>query len=275
MGMGVDSSGWHDPVFQVVSHVPWTPYSWAAVLAASTVVFNIGYVLGFENHWRGRLIILGASLCAAWWIGLAACMARMVYQMPTRITIMWPVVTFFIACIYLSRVVVYSDLFTGERWNTNPYQAWATTFLMSASLSQVIIGIAPVSILTEIERPAALSVGSANLFGAVVVMFGLHLKDKEQGLMYELAGAFSLVLTLGWYCTEVLRQSPLSGTTLGFAMPEAFVLATLHRGIQIITLKGARWYGRERLERKMIHALNPTATVTPLVPEVEPEANGA
>lgn len=259
MGMAIDSSGWSDPVFDVVRRVPATPYSWAGVLAVSTFVFNMGYIQKAEMRWRGRLIMLGALMCAIWWIALALCMSRMVYELPARITILWPLVTFFIACFYLTRVIVYSDMFTGDRWNTNPFQLWCTVFLLSASLSQVIIGIAPVSILSEIERPAALTVGAANLFGATVVMFGLHLKDKEAGLMYELAGSFSLAATLGWYCFAVLHRAPLSGTTLGFSQPEAFVFATFHRGVQILSLKWARYSGREMLERRMIHALNPTS----------------
>jgi hypothetical protein len=207
-------------------------------------------------------------MCATWWLAMSLCMSRMVYEQPSRITDLWPLVTFFIACMYLSRVIVYANVFSGDRWNTNPYQLWATVFLMIASLSQVIIGIAPVSVLSEIERPAALTVGAGNLFGAVVVMFGLHLKDKEQGLMYELAGAFSLVATLGWYCASVLSRSPLAGTTLGFSMPEAFVFATLHRSIQIFTLMWARRSSRGGLERRMVHALNPTAPPEMLDAEV-------
>ena len=194
-------------------------------------------------------------------------MTRSVYENPSRITILWPIITFLIGMLYLTRVVVYSDSFTGDRWNTNPYQLWATTFLMLASLSQVIIGIAPVSVLSEIERPAALTVGGANLFGALVIMFGLHMRDKEQGLNYELAGSVSMVLTLGWYCANVLHHQPLAGTTLGFSMPEAFVFATLHRGIQILTLKWARWSDRGGLEHRMVHALNPTARRPTLVSE--------
>jgi uncharacterized membrane protein len=274
IGMSSDSSGWDDPVFNVVRHVPWTPYSWAGALALFTVIFHMGYVLKPERDWRGRVIIIGALLCAGWWMAMALCTARMVYEMPTRITDLWPLICFFASCMYLTRVVVYANSFTGDRWNTNPYQTWSTTFLMLASLSQVIIGITPVSVLSEIERPAALTVGAGNLFGAAVTMLGLHLKDKEIGLMYELAGAFSLVLTLGWYCAYVLHNSPLAGVTLGFSMPEAFVFATLHRATQIATLKWARSSQREALERRMIHALNPTAKpahAESLKPEVEPE----
>lgn len=272
LGIMVDNSGWNDPVFNVVRKVPWAPYSWALTLLVFALLFNFGYTRHRENHWRGRIIVWSALLCATWWIGLSLCMTRMVYELPSRITILWPMVTFLIGCIYLSRVVVYSDAFSGDRWNTNPYQAWGVTYLMLASLSQVIIGISPVSVLSEIERPAALAVGGANLFGAVIVSFGLHLKDKEQGLMYELAGSFSLVFTLGWYCATVLHRQPLSGTTLGFAMPEAFVFATLHRTIQILSLIWARWHSRGGLERRMIHALNPTTPrhqAERIVPEVQ------
>lgn len=279
MGMVINTSGWHDPVFHVVSKIPWTPYSWAVALVVFTFIFNIGYTRHSESRWRGKIIILGAMLCAIWWLALCFCMSRVVYEMPSRVTVLWPLVCFFIAAMYLTRVVAYSDMFTGDRWNTNPHQCWGTVFLASASLSQVIIGIAPVSILTEIERPAALMVGSTNLFGALVILFGLHLKDKEAGLMYELAGSVSVALTLGVYCSMVLRQAPLAGVTLGFAMPEAFVFATFHRAIQVMRLKWARFSGSERLEHRMIHALNPTARRPTLVPEgdgpIPAEENGA
>lgn len=274
--MMTNISGWHDPVFRVVAKVPGTPYSWAIVLVVFTFVFNMGYVRRPESQWRGRLIIAGALLCSVWWIGMSLCMTRAVYELPELITVLWPVVSFGIGCMYLTRVVVYANMFTGDRWNTNPFQTWGTTFLMLASLSQVVIGIAPVSVLSEIERPAALTVGGANLFGAVVVLFGLHLRDKENGLNYELAGSITLVLTLGWYCGNVLHRQPLAGTTLGFSMPEAFVFATLHRGVQVMSLKWARWSGRGRLERRMIHALNPTAhpsSAQPIPREV-PSDNG-
>lgn len=263
MSIAVDTAGWDDPVYDVARKMPYTPYSWAVMLTLFTLVFNIGYITKPGKRWRGPTIIVGAVLCATWWFGMSVTMARMVYQMPTRITDLWPVVAFFIGCMYLTRVIVYANAFTGDRWSTNPYQTWGTTFLMMASLSQVIIGIAPVSILSEIERPAALTIGAGNLFGACVTMFGLHMKDKEVGLMYELAGSFSLVATLGWYCAEVLHGNPLAGTTLGFSMPEAFVFATLHRAIQIFTLQWSRQFGKDRLERRMINALNPIAAVPP------------
>lgn len=270
MGMMVNAAGWNDPVFHIVSKIPWTPYSWAAALVVFTFIFNMGYTRKTESHWRGKLIILGALLVACWWLGMCFCMSRAVYEMPTRITIIWPLVTFGVAAMYLTRVIAYSDMFTGDRWNTNPFQTWGTTFLMMASLSQVIIGVAPVSILTEIERGAALTLGGANLFGSIIVMFGLHLKDKEQGILYELAGSATLVLTLGFYCGLVLHQAPLAGVTLGFSMPEAFVFATLHRTIQTLSLQWARWSGRPHLERRMIDALNPTARR----PTLEPEEQG-
>ena len=67
--------------------------------------------------------------------------------------------------------------------------------------------------------------------------------------------------------SRVMIHQPLAGTTLGFSMPEAFVFATLHRGIQILTLKWARWSDRGGLEHRMVHALNPTARRPTLVSE--------
>jgi hypothetical protein len=130
-------------------------------------------------------------------------------------------------------------------------------FLLTASLSQIVIGVAPTSVFTEVERPVALQLGIVNFIGAAVVMLGLHMKDEEVGLSLEFAGAFSLGATLGWYCVTVLSHQPLAGTTLGFSMPEAFVFATFHRAMQILTLKASRWLNKPGLETRMLTRLNP------------------
>jgi hypothetical protein len=134
---------------------------------------------------------------------------------------------------------------------------WTTLFLLTASLSQVVIGIAPTSVFTEVERPVAFQLGLVNFVGATIVLLGLHMKDEEVGLSLEFAGAFSLAATLGWYCVTVLTHQPLAGTTLGFSMPEAFLFATFHRGIQIFVLKASRWLNKPRLEDHMLSRLNP------------------
>jgi hypothetical protein len=256
MAMSADSSGWDDPVFNVMRRLPATPYSWSGILAVAITVYAVGDISSPQRRWRGRVVVVGATMCFLWWAALALTMTRMVYELPNRITDMWPLVAFFIGLLYAARVVVYAGVFTGSRWSTNPYQLWDTLFVLVVSLSQMIIGVAPGTIFTEVERPVMFQLASVNFLGAAIVMFGLHLRNKETGLNLELAGAFSLVATLAWYCMSVLHTQTLAGTTLGFGLAEAFVFGTLHRGLQILVMKWAKRTGRPKLEKRIERALN-------------------
>lgn len=270
VAMTVDPSGWDDPVFNIVRRLPFTPYSWSALLLIASAVYTVGEVMSERSRRRGATIITGAVLCSAWWMAMTLAMSRMVYVMPDRITELWPLVCLLIACLYASRMIVYANAFSGDRWATNPYQLWFTLYVMVASLGAVIIGVAPSSVFTEIERPIALQLALVNFMGASVVMFGLHLKNKEVGLNLELSGAVSLVAPLGWYCATVLQHQLLAGTTLGFAAIEAGTLATLHRCIQILTKKWAEWRGKPRLARRMSQALNAERIVVVEPTEMKP-----
>jgi hypothetical protein len=250
-----DTAGWSDPVFSVVHMVPGGLRLWGILLFVSISVYVFGEVMSPEYPRRGQLIITGATLTMFWHVGLTLCMARMVYTSPNRITILWPLVVIVIAATYATRVIVYSNIFHGERWSTNPYQLWATTFLVIVSLAQVVIGVAPSSVFTEVERPVAFQVALVNFLGAAVVLFGLHLRNQDKGIALELAGTASLVVTLGWYIILVLRKEYLASTTLGFGLAEAYVCATLHRSIQILTLRWARRRGKPQLEERMTTAL--------------------
>jgi hypothetical protein len=128
---------------------------------------------------------------------------------------------------------------------------------MIVSLSQMIIGVAPTSVFTEVERPVALQLASVNFLGAAVVLFGLHLKNTAVGENLELAGAVSLVATLLWYTASVLHSQQLAGTTLGIGLVEMFLFGTIHRSVQIVVLKIARWRGRHDLEARIVTALHP------------------
>jgi hypothetical protein len=261
LALGFDKVGWNDPVFSVVHMVPFGLPLWGAILAVFITIYVVGEIAAEDYPHRGQIIIFGAALTMLWHVALTLCMARVVYTQPHRVTILWPVVILIIATLYATRVIVYSNIFHGKRWNTNPYQLWATTFLVIVSLSQVVIGVAPTSVFTEVERPVAFQVALVNFIGAAVVLFGLHLRNEARGVMLELAGTFSLVATLGWYIALVLRKESLAGTTLGFGLAEAYLLATLHRAMQVLTLMYARQSNRPELEHKMTQALRPTTTV--------------
>lgn len=258
-GVSIDTAGWDDPVFTVVHKVPFTPYSWAGLLFAFTVVYAVGELLNPACRHRGRVVIIGASLCMIWHLTLALAMARMVYIMPMRITDLWPLVVLLVAALYASRIVVYANAFSGHRWATNPYQLWSTLLLMVVSLSQAIVQVAPTNVLSQIEHPVALQVIVANFLGAAVVMFGLHMRDKEYGINLELAGAISLLTTMVTYLILVISKQNISSLTFNFGLTLAFVLGTLHRCSQIMVLKWARWQGKQHLERRMAEALTPVS----------------
>lgn len=257
MAMALDPAGWDDPVFNVMRQLPFSPYSWAAILTVSITIYTVGEMITDQYRRRGTIVIIGATATSAWALGLCLSMSRMVYVMPSRITALWPLVMFFVAVLYAARAITYANTFTAARWNTNPYQLWSTLFLMTSSLSQIIIGVAPSSVFTEVERPVAVQLALINFMGGAVVMFGLHLRNKDLGMNLELSGACSLVVTIAWYGAQTIHHSVLAGTTLGFALCEAFLFATFHRAIQIGMLKFARWRGKPRMENKMRKALVP------------------
>lgn len=269
MAIAADPAGWEDPVFTVVRRLPYTPYSWAGLLAIGTFVYGFGERSPIRWRSRGRIIIVGALLCSMWWLSLSLMMARMVYEEPTRITILWPFCTFFCAVLYATRIIVYADAFSGDRWRTNPYQLWGMLFVVIVSLAQIIIGVAPGTIFTEVEHPVQLQLALVNFLGSIVVLVGLHLKNTEKGINLELAGTLSLVATVAWYCASVTQKQVLAGTTLGFGLAEAFLFATFHRGIQIITLKYARVFSKPGLENSMKQALNPDRIVVVKTDEIE------
>jgi hypothetical protein len=244
----------------VVHKIPFTPYSWALGLFIAVSIYTAGEVMGHQHPHRGHILIAGAALCMFWHLSMAIAMSRMVYEEPNRITDLWPLIMFIMAVLYATRVIIYSNVFYGQRWNTNPYQLWATLFLMIVSLSQMIIGVAPTSVFTEVEHPVAFQVATVNFLGAAIVMTGLHLRNTDRGLLLELAGTVSLVATLGWYISLVLHKENLAGTTLGIGLVEAYLFATLHRSIQIGTLKWAQYSGKLGLEQKMTEALHPRPT---------------
>jgi hypothetical protein len=269
--MATDTKGWDDPVFSIVRRIPYTPYSWAVLLAVSATVLGIGE-LGMRNsRFRGATCMIGAGLCSAWFLALALCMARMVYVMPDRITDLWPLVMFFLSCLYATRIIAYANAFTGARWISNPYQLTAITGVTIVSMSQVVIGVAPGTIFTEIERPAQLQVAICNLIGSSIVLFGLHLRNAALGLQLELAGSVTLVLTLGWYCYSVTHQQELAGTTLGFGMVEAALVGSVLRGMQILALQYAGYANKPELAAKLKQSLAPDPLI---LDELKPEHGG-
>lgn len=255
MTMSLNQAGWNDPVFRIVRKVPATPYSWALLLVVSVLVYATGELVNQFRRQRGFLIIIGSLLCASWCMAMTLAMSRMVYEMPGRITSLWPMVMFFVAILYGSRAVIYANSFTGFRWTTNPYQLWGVLMIMMVSLTQIVIGVAPSSVLSQYGHQVVLQVALVDFMAASVTMFGLHLRNKEAGLNLELSGGIGLLGVLSWFCVAELNQVPLAGVTIGFAMTQAFVFATFHHSAQIIALKWARWRQKPKMARSLERAL--------------------
>jgi len=256
-----NNSGWSDPVFRIVRDVPEAQYTWAAALMVAVTIYAIGSFLREGRRHRGVIIIFGASACSAWCMALCLAMTRMVYEEPTRITGLWPVVMMFFSFLYAIRAVTYANVFTGQRWRANPHQMWGLTAVILVSVTQIVIGIAPTSVIVELEKPVALQIALINFIAAIVVMFGLHLKNSEIGLSLELYGSISLVGVLAWYVVTVHIREPLSSATIGFMLTEAFLAGTFHRMVQIMALKTARWRDKPALAASIKHDLAPISNV--------------
>jgi hypothetical protein len=135
---------------------------------------------------------------------------------------------------------------------------YALTFLMLLSVTEVVIGVSPASVQAQFDRGTAVSLAVANFVGAACAMVGLHLRDLEMGLWIELWGYASLTATMLLYVlSELNPQGKISVpiATLGFALSEAFVFASLHRAVQIGVYKYAQFHGH-RLSAKLAGALS-------------------
>lgn len=131
-----------------------------------------------------------------------------------------------------------------HRWATNPFQLYSLFLLMQVSANQIVIGVPFGGPQEALDRQAQIALAAVNLFGAVVSAYGLHLRNLERALWVELCGYVSLVGSLGMFVYLVFVMQPLPNTSFGLALSEAFVLASLHRSIQIIRYKLARRHDR-------------------------------
>jgi hypothetical protein len=255
-----------DPIFTVCRYVTYSRPVWAVTLLVATLVYTIGSFTAYNRAHRGVTIITGALLCASWYMALALCMARESYVSPREINGLWPLIVFIIALMYAHRAILYADVFTGTRWALNPFQLYSVTFLMLVSMAQVIIGVSPGSVQAQFDRGTQLSLAMANFVGAVACLVGLHLRDLEMGLWVELWAYVSLTATMAFYAFSIVAGShgvPIA--TLGFALSEAFVFASLHRGIQIGSYKWALLRGNYETQSRLKPHLTHRKTEMPTV----------
>lgn len=260
LSLPVERTWQSEPIWAVARKAPWAPYSWAIALAVAVTIYTWGSFLSYDNNHRGRVIIVGAVLCFAWYMAMALCVARESYVLPQRVSGFWAVLLFFMALMYGHRAVLYGNTLTGTRWATDPFQLYDIFFLMLVSLAQVLIGVSPNSVQAQFDKNTQLSLAAANFAGAAIAMVGLHLKDLETGLLVELWGYLSLSCTLAFYCIQLITTTHVPNAQLGFTLSEAFVFASLHRAIQIARYKYLRRRGRhgiaDRIFKQVTHGFD-------------------
>jgi hypothetical protein len=130
--------------------------------------------------------------------------------------------------------------FTMRRWGNNPFQLYNLMLLLQVSVNQIVIGVPETSAQAALDHQAQVALAGCNLVGAAISAYGLHLRDFEFGLWVELSGYAALAGSLGIYITLVFLLFPMPNTSFGLALTEAFVLASIHRAVQIVRYKVAR-----------------------------------
>ena len=135
------------------------------------------------------------------------------------------------------------NTFTVRRWGTNPFQLYNLLLLLQVSLWQLLIGVPPEEYPTaqgSLDHRAQIALVSCNLVGTVICAYGLHLRDAETGLWIECSGYIALIGSLGIYLAVAFALFPWPTASFGLALAQAFVLASIHRAVQIIQYKHAR-----------------------------------
>lgn len=128
--------------------------------------------------------------------------------------------------------------FTMHRWAVNPWQLYTLFMLMQVSLNQIVIGVPYNGPQESLDRTAQIALAACNFLGSVICAYGVHLRDAEDGQLFELSGYLSLCGSLGIYVYLVFTMQPLPNTSFGLALSEAFLFASVHRSVQIAF---ARW----------------------------------
>lgn len=130
--------------------------------------------------------------------------------------------------------------FTLHRWALNPFQMYGITFLLATAIAQIQLGASPTSVQAELDRHTMLTLAIANVVGATIALYGLHLRDLEGALWVEFCGYLVLVFVLFVYILLVTQSVINPSASYGYALAEAFVWASLHRSVQILLYKRAK-----------------------------------
>jgi hypothetical protein len=139
--------------------------------------------------------------------------------------------------------------FTLQRWNTDPWQMYPLALLVWASFWQIRQGWLD----GDTWGKTIMLVSVANMVGAGIALFGLHLRFIRASLRMEVCGYISLVWSLFCYLGYASGGSWAGlfvTTSLGIVLTEAVLLSALHRLLWIaLAPRIIRWRVERRARR--------------------------
>lgn len=144
------------------------------------------------------------------------------------------------------------DTFTMHRWATSPFQMYPLSFLVAVAIAQIQLGVSPASVQADLERHTVVAMAICNVFGASIALYGLHLRELESALWVEFWSYLCLIFVLGTYVGLLAQHTITANATIGFGFAEAFVFASVHRGVQILLYKRARFKQSKLAQRAVI-----------------------
>lgn len=159
----------------------------------------------------------------------------------------------------------FAGIFTLHRWALNPFQMYSLSFLFVVAVNQIQMGVTPTSVLADLPRNALLSLAISNAIGAVIALYGLHLRDLEAALWVEFWGYVILIFVLATFVLMLAQSTINASASYGFGLSEAFIFAAVHRSIQILLYKRAR-FRSGKLSVAYVTQAEALSDITPEVP---------
>jgi hypothetical protein len=135
--------------------------------------------------------------------------------------------------------------YTLKRWLTDPFQVCIIAMLWQANFQQLALTGPSSSLAGDLDYRSRLYLTLANLVGACVCFYGLHLRDFERSLRLELGSFLALAWTLGIWVTMVYYTVTLPNTSYGLNLAEGTLIACVIRGVLIQRYKSSLKHGAD------------------------------
>lgn len=129
--------------------------------------------------------------------------------------------------------------YTLHRWLTNPFKICIVAMLWQANFQQLALTGPIASMAGDLDYQSRLFLTLANLVGACICFYSLHLRDFEMSIWIELGSYIALIGTLGLWVTLVYLTIPLPNTSYGLNLTEAVIIGACIRAPLILIYKRA------------------------------------